>query len=104
MKFFAASLALALAAPAMAAPTVAAVAAPTMAAETAPFNLDTPIEAIYANPAAAAVMEANLPGMDKHPAYDMFKAMSLRAVQPYSQGLITEAVLAKLETELAAIK
>ncbi len=100
MKNVAAALTLALGAPLL------ALSATTVQAEEAAarLNLDTPIETIYADPAGAAVMEANLPGMNKHEMYDMFKAMSLRAVQPYSQGMLTDELLAKIEKELAAIK
>jgi hypothetical protein len=101
MKTLAASLALALTAPLFA---VAATPALAEEAAAARLNLDTPIEAIYADAEGAKVMEANVPGMNKHEMYDMFKAMSLRAVQPYSQGLITEEMLVKIEKELAAIK
>jgi hypothetical protein len=34
----------------------------------------------------------------------MFKAMSLRAVQPMSNGKLTDEMLKKVETDLAAIK
>lgn len=101
MKTVAAALTLALSAP------LFALSATTVQAEeavAARLNLDTPIETIYADPAGAAVMEANLPGMNKHEMYDMFKAMSLRAVQPYSQGMLTDELMAKIEKELAAIK
>jgi hypothetical protein len=91
---------------AFAAPLFVAVAVPAAAEEAAAarLNLDTPVETIYADPAGAAVLEANVPGMNKHEMYDMFKAMSLRALAPMSQGMITEAMLTKIEKELAAIK
>ncbi|AJP70833.1 hypothetical protein [Sphingomonas hengshuiensis] len=83
----------------------AAAAAPaTPAAAVAKFNLDTPIEQLVADPKAKAVLDADLPGTSTHPAYDMFKAMSLRAVQPYSEGAITDEMLKKVEADLAAIK
>lgn len=101
MKPFAAALILALGAPLFAV-SATAVQADDVAAVR--LTLDTPIETIYADPAGAAVMEANIPGMNKHEMYDMFKAMSLRAVQPYSQGMLTDELMAKIEKELAAIK
>ena len=39
-----------------------------------------------------------------HPAYEQFKGMSLRQVQPFSEGQITDEMLKKIETDLAAIK
>lgn len=110
MKFVAFSIALALsAAPAFAqtAPAPAPAPAPAAtadAAATAKFTLDTPIEAIAADPAGKAVLDADFPGMLTHPAYDEFKGMSLAAVQPMSQGAITEEALAKAKVDLAAVK
>ena len=34
----------------------------------------------------------------------MFKAISLKALQPYSSGKITDELLAKTQSELAAIQ
>lgn len=87
-----------LTAPAMAQDTAAP--APMAAA----FTLDTPIEALMADGRAKAVVTTHLPGIDQHPAYEQFKAISLKAVAPFSQGLITDEVLAKIAADLAAIK
>jgi hypothetical protein len=71
----------------------------------AKFSADTPIEALFANEATKAVLVADgLGDIDKHPAYDQFKAMSFRAVQPYSDGKITDELLAKLDADLAKVK
>lgn len=83
------------------APAPAPAAAPAVAAK---FNLDTPIEELVADARAKAVLDADLPGVTTHPSYDMFKAMSLRAVQPMSNGKLTDEQLKKVETDLAAIK
>ena len=48
--------------------------------------------------------DADLPGIANHPSYDMFKGMSLRAVQPMSNGKLTDEALKKTEADLAAIK
>ncbi len=95
---------------AAAALAVAALAAPALAEDTAAtataaaFSIDTPIEALMADERAKAVVTANLPGIDQHPAYEDFKALSLKALAPFSQGIITDEILAKIEAELAAIK
>jgi hypothetical protein len=68
------------------------------------LTIDAPIETLLADERAKAVVDAHLPGIASHPAYGQFKAMSLRAVQPFSQGMITDEVLAKIEADLAAIK
>lgn len=68
------------------------------------LNLDTPIEAIVADPAGKAALETGLPGITSHPSYDMFKAMSLKQLQPMAEGQITAEALAKVEAELVKIK
>jgi len=78
--------------------------APAPATAAAKFSLDTPIEALVADPKAKAVLDADLPGVSTHPSYDMFKGMSLRAIQPMSGGKLTVEMLNKIETDLAAIK
>lgn len=95
----AASLLLAGAASAQTAPAPA----PAPAAHAAHPTIESTIEALYADPATKAVMEKHLPGMDKHPAYDQFKGMTLRAVAPYSQGHITDAIIAAIDTDLKAL-
>ncbi|MGK6354049.1 hypothetical protein ACMGDH_02340 [Sphingomonas sp. DT-207] len=101
-----AAAALALLAPGAFAQTAPAPAPATATATpaTAKFNLDTPIEALVADPRAKAVLDADLPGTTTHPAYESFKSMSLRAVQPFSDGKLTDEMLKKVEVDLAAIR
>ncbi|TAD79840.1 MAG: hypothetical protein EAY70_05975 [Sphingomonadales bacterium] len=68
------------------------------------FSIDTPIEALMADERAKGVVSKHLPGIDQHPAYDQFKALSLKTLAPFSQGLITDELLAKIEADLTAIK
>ena len=101
---FAPLAALGLALAAVTAP--AAVVAQDTATPEPAFTIDTPIETLMADERAKAVLTANFGGQDlsQHPAYDQFKALSLKALAPFSQGLITEEMLAKIGAELAAIK
>ncbi|MCH7863225.1 hypothetical protein ACQKOH_06120 [Sphingomonas sp. NPDC092331] len=86
------------------APAPAATPAPA-AAPAAKFSADTPIEALFANEGAKAVLVADgLGDIDKHPAYEQFKAMSFRAIQPFSEGKLTDEILAKLDADLAKVK
>ncbi|WP_448663080.1 hypothetical protein ACG3SL_21015 [Sphingomonas sp. CJ20] len=78
--------------------------APTAPVAAAKFNLDTPVEALVADAKAKAVLDADLPGLTTHESYDMFKSMSLRELQPMSGGKLSDEVLKKVETDLAAIK
>jgi hypothetical protein len=77
---------------------------PTPAAVAAPLTIDTPIETIAASPAGKAALEAAIPGITAHPAYDQFKGMSLVQVQPMSGGALTDEQIAKVKEGLAAIK
>ena len=90
---------------ALAAMTTPAVADDSAAAATtaAAFSVDTPIATLVADARAKAVLDKYLPGIDQHPAYDQFKELSLRTVAPFSQGLISDELLAKIEADLAAI-
>ncbi|QIG78427.1 hypothetical protein [Stakelama tenebrarum] len=79
-------------------------ATPEAATDGARFSTDTPIEELVADAEAKAVLDANIPGLTEHESYDMFKSMSLKQLAPYSQGAITDELLAKLETELTEIE
>jgi len=97
------------AAPAFAQGTAAPAPAPAPAAETAPasdakFNLDTPLQDIVADEKGKAVIEKHFPGMIALPEYEMFKAISLSQLQPYSNGKITDEMLAATAKDLAEIK
>lgn len=74
------------------------------AAAVGAFSVDSPIEQLVASPAAKAVLEADFPGVTTHPAYEQFKAMSLKQLAPYSNGIITDEKLAKASADLAAVK
>ena len=102
---FASFAALGLAVAAVTTPAFADDAAPTTAPAAA-FTIDTPIEVLMADERAKAVVAKHFGGQDlaQHPAYEQFKSLSLKAVAPFSQGLITEEMLAKIAADLAAIK
>lgn len=85
-------------APAPAAPATAP------AAATSRLNIDMPIEALAADPAGKAVLDANFPGMTTHAMYDSFKGMTLTQVQPMSNGNIKDEAVAKAKADFAAIK
>jgi hypothetical protein len=94
-----------LAAAGLAAPAAAlAQDAAAPAAPAAAFTIDTPIEALMADERAKAVLTKHLPGIDQHPAYEQFKAISLKALAPFSQGMISDELLGKIDADLAAIK
>lgn len=85
-----------------AAPAPAPAPAPAAAAK---FSADTPIADLFADAGAKAVLVAGgLGDVEKHPAYETFKSMSFRAVAPFSEGKITDEILAKLDADLAKVK
>jgi hypothetical protein len=83
------------------APAPAPAATPAAAAK---FTLDTPIQEIVADANGKAVIDKNLPGLIGLPQYDMFKGLSLNQLKAYSDGKLTDEVLAKTAADLAAIK
>jgi hypothetical protein len=102
MKFvlLCSTLVLSAAAP-LAAQTASAPAPVTAAAK---ISIDSPIETLVADPAGKAAIDSAFPGMTSHPAYDQFKGMSLKQVQPMSQGAITDEAIAKVSAALSAIQ
>lgn len=72
----------------------------------AKYTIDTPIEVLMADERTMAVVAKHFNGMDltQHPAYEQFKSLSLKAVAPFSQGMITDEMLAKIAADLAEIK
>jgi hypothetical protein len=81
----------------------AGVARPPAGAASTPLNLNTSIEAICAVPAGKAVLDRDLPGLTTRPEFPMFKAMTLKQIEPMSKGHITDAILAKVQADLAAV-
>lgn len=78
--------------------------APAPEAEAAaPLTIDTPIVELMADERAKAVVEAQIPGMEQHPAYNQFKGMSLAVIQPFSEGMITDEMLAAIAAGLAEL-
>jgi len=93
-----AALLLAPSAPALAQTSDAA--SPTASAG---LTLDSPIEALMADPGAKAVVLASLPDLEAAPGYDQFKAVSLRRLQPHAGGKITEENLESIEAGLKSL-
>jgi hypothetical protein len=65
--------------------------------------LNTSIEAICATRAGKAVLDRDLPGLTARPEFAMFKAMTLKQLQPMSKGKLTDAQLNKVASDLAAL-
>ena len=65
---------------------------------------DTPIESIAAVPEGKVALDKNLPGLTAHEAYEQFKGMSLKQVQPMSGGAITDDQIKALQGDLDKLK
>ena len=72
-------------------------------AQTVTYNEQTPIEVLAADPAAAAVLNKDLPGLLTDAQYPIFKHMSLKALQAASNGDLSKDDLEKTITDLQAL-
>ena len=75
----------------------------TVQAGTAPYGQDTPLETLAADPAAAAILNKDLPGLLSDAQYPMFKSMSLKTLQAASGGDLSKADLNKTVADLQAL-
>jgi hypothetical protein len=76
---------------------------PPAAAPPGPLSLNSSLETICAAPGGKAVLDRDLPGLTARPEFAMFKAMTLKQLKPMSRGHLTDADLAKVEADLAAL-
>ncbi|MBO9499243.1 MAG: hypothetical protein J7483_07285 [Novosphingobium sp.] len=68
------------------------------------YSVDqTPVGTLIDDPAAKAVLDKLLPGFTSDSRIDMARGMTLKALQPYSGGTFTDAVLARVDAELAKL-
>ena len=72
-------------------------------APNAGYNRDTPIETLAGDPAAAAVLNKDLPGLLTDSQYPMFKRMSLKAIQQASGGDLSAEDVSKTVADLQAL-
>jgi hypothetical protein len=75
------------------------VAAPAFAAD-APSVDKTPIADLAAKPETKAILDKDVPGLTAHPAFEQFKGMTLKDLQPLSQGQLTDAQIAAVQADL----
>jgi hypothetical protein len=67
------------------------------------YSQDTPIETLASDPAAAAVLNKDLPGLLTDAQYPIFKAMSLKAIQQASGGDLSAEDVHKTVADLQAL-
>jgi hypothetical protein len=61
------------------------------------------ISDLLANPGTKAVIDKDLPGLTADPRLQQAMSMTLTDIEPYSDGKITDAVLAKVQTDFDAL-
>ena len=64
--------------------------------------LDRPIAQLIGTPATKRVLDRDLPGLSDDSNLAKFRSMTLRQFQPLTGGQLTDAMLAKVERDLAA--
>ena len=88
--------------PAAGAPPAPA-ATPAAAPTSGTYTRDTPVETIAADPAAAAVLKKDLPGLLTDASYPLFKSMSLKQLQAASGGDLSSEDVDKTVADLQAL-
>jgi hypothetical protein len=90
----------------MIATTLAALATPAYAQDSHAGHAGHAGHADHAAPDAAgkAVLDKHLPGMAAHAQYEMAKTMSLRQLAAFAPDRLTPELLARVESDLAAVK
>ena len=63
----------------------------------------TTISDILANPVAKAIVDKDLPGLTADPRLQQAMGMTLKDIEPYSDGKIDDAALAKVQSDFDAI-
>ena len=97
-----ASALLAVSAPALAAD--AAPAAPPAAPAARYSTASTDIGTLVDTPVTKAVLDKALPGFSDNPQLSMARSMTMRQIQQFAPDQLTDQVLAKIDSELAALK
>lgn len=69
----------------------------------AALTIDSPIEAIMMSWEGRQIVNRELPTLATHPAYDQFKGMRLKDLQPLSEGAISDQAIANIDAGLKAL-
>ena len=69
-------------------------------AEDPPTVDKTPIADLAAKPETKAILDKDVPGLTAHPAFEQFKGMTLKDLQPMSQGQLTDEQIAAVKADL----
>jgi len=58
---------------------------------------------VSADPKGMEVLEKYIPGCSKDPRFKLMKGLTLKQLQPMSQGMVTPEMLNKIDAELKAL-
>lgn len=64
----------------------------------------TPISELLDNPKTRVVMDRYFPSLADHPQASMFRGMTLKDIQPFSDGRIQDKQLEAVDHDLAKLK
>jgi hypothetical protein len=66
-------------------------------------TINSPIKELLADPKAKAILEKLFPGFSNNPQLQMAMGMTLKQIQPFSRGVLTDDKLKQVEEELKKI-
>ena len=66
-------------------------------------TMDTPIGTLLDDPAARAILDKYMPSLTKGGRTEMVRSSSLKAIQGYSGGMLTDKLLADIDAELVKL-
>jgi hypothetical protein len=81
-----------------------AIAAPAYAADAKYSTAETQIGTLLDNAETKAVLDKHIPTFASNPQIAMARSMTLKAIQGFAGDALTDAVLAKIDADLAQIK
>ncbi|WP_223508367.1 MULTISPECIES: hypothetical protein [unclassified Pseudomonas] len=64
------------------------------------YSIDSTLGELLDNAETKAILEKRLPGISSHPQIMMGRGFALKAVAPFSGGLINETVLGEVDADL----
>lgn len=72
-------------------------------AQSLAYSADTPVEKLAADPAAAEVLNKDIPGLLSNSQYAFFKGMSLKQLRRASNGELSAETVDKTVSDLQAL-
>ncbi|MBN2977184.1 hypothetical protein PSH66_10855 [Pseudomonas sp. FP597] len=64
------------------------------------YSIESTLGELLDNAETKAILEKHLPGISNHPQITMGRGFALKAIAPFSGGLVNEAVLGQVDVDL----